>query len=132
MKTLSPQLRKYQRINSLCLIGYILILEAERRYHPTGTMAVLAAVSFSLCFMGLILTAALMLAKKRDEFQRNLLNQALLWGTGITMTITMVWGCLQEFANARPLPAIAIFPVFLIITAFAKVVLFRLNRAGNE
>jgi len=67
-------------------------------------MAVLAAVGFSLCFMGLILTAALMLAKKRDEFQRNLLNQALLWGIGVTMTITIIWGCLQEFANARPLP----------------------------
>jgi hypothetical protein len=52
------------------------------------------------------------LAAEKDEFQRNLLVQCLLAGTGGVLATTTVWGYLEDFARAPHLDLVYVCPIF--------------------
>jgi hypothetical protein len=64
---------------------------------PAGILAVLCAVLMASPLIGFIVIYGLYLAKEKDEFQRTLLVQAMLWGIGVTLTTTTLWGILEKF-----------------------------------
>ena len=73
-----------------------------------------------------------MAARQRDEFQRMLLTQAMIWGICGTLSITTVSGLLDLFTDLPQLPVLSAFPIFLAISMTAKIILFRRNRAADE
>lgn len=52
------------------------------------------------------------LLEETDEFKRAVLAQAMLWGLGVTLAFTTVWGFLEEFASVARFPLYLVFPVF--------------------
>jgi hypothetical protein len=69
-------------------------------YHhlqPTGTLAFLCATLMSLPTIAFIVIYGLYLAGEKDEFQRAVLVQSMLWAIGATLIASIFWGTLEMF-----------------------------------
>jgi peptidoglycan/LPS O-acetylase OafA/YrhL len=82
--------------------------------------------------VAMLVAAAVGLARQRDEFQRKLLTEAMMWGVGGMLAITTVWGLLEVHTSIPKMEILMNFPIFMVITAIAKVVIFRRNPVGSE
>jgi peptidoglycan/LPS O-acetylase OafA/YrhL len=82
--------------------------------------------------VAMLIAAAIGLARQRDEFQRKLLTQAMIWGIGGMLAITTVWGLLEVHTSIPRMDVLLNFPIFIVITAIAKVTLFRRNPIGEQ
>jgi len=71
------------------------------RFHPHGYCAYLLALLPAIALAGFIVTIGLYLAEDKDEFQRDLMVQALLWGLGGVLVFTSAWGSLETFVHIR-------------------------------
>jgi hypothetical protein len=96
------------------------VAESFRFWHLKGLPAYVVAVLPSLPILWFIVEMGRFLAAEKDEFQRNLLVQCLLWGTGGTLAMTTVWGYLEDYAHAPHLNLIFVFPLFCLFMAVAK------------
>lgn len=94
-----------------------------RHLHMTGVWACLLAVVFALPSLAFVAIFGFYLKEEQDEFQRNLWVQALVWGIGATVTITSFWGTLVEFEVVKGLKLMFVFPLFMLITCIARLVL---------
>jgi hypothetical protein len=99
------------------------VVELFQRFHPTGTAAYLLAVLPALPILAMIASIGLYLSEVKDEFQRNLFIQAMVWGIGLTLCVTTVWGCLEQFTNSAHLSLFWIFPMYWFFVALATAAL---------
>jgi len=76
----------------------------------------------------MIITVGLYLTEEKDEFQRNLLVQAMLWGLGGVMAVTSVWGMLESFTNIPHFEPTWTFTVFWILVGISSPFLQRRYR----
>jgi len=67
--------------------------------------------------MAALVVTGLYLAEEKDEFQRQVLIEAMLGGMGITLAGTTVWGYLESMAHSPHLDATWVYPIFWIGTA---------------
>jgi hypothetical protein len=96
----------------LCILFAALAATVFRQLHPAGIPAYLVAILPGLPIVGAIVGTGLYLAEEKDEFQRNLLVQALLGGIGGTLALVTIWGYLEDFAKAPRLDLILVYAVF--------------------
>ncbi len=108
--TNNPAARRYFRRNLITILLYALSLALSisvfLRYHPTGPLAWLLAVLPALPLTGLLAIFGLYLAEEKDEFQRFIGVQSMLWGIGGTLAVTNIWGFLESFVHLRHLKTI--------------------------
>ncbi len=83
-----------------------------RFLHLHGAPAYVAAVLPALPILWVLVETGRFLAVEKDEFQRNLLVQCLLGGTGGTLATTTIWGYLEDFARAPHLDLVWVYPIF--------------------
>ena len=93
------------------------------RHLPTGVPAYLPAILFALMGVAFIVIFGLYLKEEQDEFERAVWVQALLWGIGATLTLITFWGALAEFDLVKGLKSLFVFPLFMLITCIARLVL---------
>jgi hypothetical protein len=86
----------------------------------------------AISMVAMLIAAAICLARQRDEFQRKLLTQSMIWGIGGMLAITTIWGLLEVHTSIPQMDVMLNFPIFVIITAIAKVTLLRRNPASEE
>jgi hypothetical protein len=86
-------------------------------------MAYLPAILLALLGVAFILIFGFYLSEEQDEFQRAIWVQALLWGIGATLTVITFWGSLVEFELVKDLKLMFVFPLFMLITCIARLVL---------
>jgi len=82
------------------------------RYEPTGPAAWALALLPALPLLAVIAIIGVYLHEEADEFIRNVLVEAMLWGMGLTLAIMTVWGFLEIYAETPRLPAFWAFPIF--------------------
>ena len=70
------------------------------RFHPHGLCAYLLALLPAIALTGFIVTIGLYLAEEKDEFQRNLMVDLLLWGLGGVLVFTSAWGSLRRLSTS--------------------------------
>jgi hypothetical protein len=87
--------------------------------HLTGFAAYVVAILPAFPIMGMLVVTGLYLAEEKDDFQRELLVQSLLYGIGLTLATTTTWGYLEDFVHAQHLSMVWIFPMFWIFTGLA-------------
>ena len=120
----SPARRRLIRSTLIGAVVLVLlavgVAESFRFWHLTGFPAYVVAVLPALPILWFIVEMGRFLAGEKDEFQRNLLVQCLLWGTGGTLAATTIWGYLEDYAQAPHLNLIFVFPLFCLIMAIAK------------
>jgi hypothetical protein len=88
------------------------------RYHPTGLLAYVLAVLPALAIVGVIVVVGLYLNEEKDEFQRTVLIQTMLWAMGATMAVCTVWGFLELFIGIPALQLYLVFPMFWAFVGF--------------
>jgi hypothetical protein len=114
--TSNPAVRRYFYRLFTTMAFYVAFLVtavwAFSRYHLTGALAYLLAVLPALPIVGMVVVVGMYLAEEKDEFQRTVLVQSLLWGIGATLSVTTVWGFLENFVQVPHLDLYLVFPLF--------------------
>ena len=88
-------------------------------------MTTVIAVLLAVIYIGLIVNFGLYLAEEKDEFERAVLSQSMLWGVGATMIFTSSWGVLELFDQVRHLNPIYFMLLFCVFMAAARIVIRR-------
>ena len=94
---------------ALTTIGVALLF---KHHTPHGPLAYLLAIIPALTIIAMIVIVGLYLKEETDEFQRNVLVQSMVWGTGVTLSITTLWGFLELFSLAPHFDTYLVFPLF--------------------
>ena len=97
---------------ALCVLFSTVAALVFRLGHPHGVLAYLVAVLPALPIMGALAYTGVYLGEEKDEFQRNLLVQSLLGGTGGILAATTAWGYMEDFAHAPHADLICVYPLF--------------------
>ena len=104
---------------ALCLAFSAAAALGMRHGHVTGVPAyLLAALPAAPIVLALLVTGAY-LVEEKDEFQRNLYIQALLAGIALTLSLTTVWGNLENLVPVPHLDLIWVCPLFWIFVVAA-------------
>jgi hypothetical protein len=124
--------RRYNRrvfwltgLYAVLVIGWALVMKAT---HPPAPVRYLMAVVSAGPAVGTIVALGLYLAEEADEFRRRLLAEAMLWGLGLVMVLTTVWGFVEMFADGPRLLLVLIFPIFSVAMGVAQALLHRRYR----
>ena len=88
--------------------------------HPTGLVVYVLAVLPALPLIGSLAIVGLYIAEESDEFERSILVQSMLWGFGGALSVTTIWGFLEDFANAPHLPIFYVYAFFWIFMGIAQ------------
>lgn len=84
-------------VPSLLLAGLSIWLQHQYGKNLTGLLAVVSVLMASSPYLATIAVAFLYFREERDEFQARMLSGAMLWGIGATLTVTSVWGVMEQF-----------------------------------
>jgi hypothetical protein len=124
--------RRYNRrvlwltaLYGVLVIGFALILKAT---HPVTPIRYAMGLVSAAPAVGTIVALGVYLAEEPDEFRRRLLVEAVVWGMGVVMVLTTVWGFVEIFADAPRLLLALIFPIFSVAMAIAHHLLRRRYR----
>jgi hypothetical protein len=132
----SIAVKRYLRRLALAAGAYILavFLTFHVLYH--GRLPLLAAIGLamipSIPIIGMIVAVGLYLKEEKDEFQRELFIQTLLWGAGGTLALTSFWSFVHLFAHFPPVDGFHVFVIFWVIVGISGAVLNRKHRASDE
>jgi hypothetical protein len=115
-KPQSPAMKRYMSRFIPTMTLYVAVIFSVswifNRFEPTGPAAWALALIPALPILAIIAIMGLYLKEEADEFVRNLLVEAMLWGVGLTLAIMTVWGFLEIYADAPKLPSFWAFPIF--------------------
>jgi hypothetical protein len=98
------------------------------RFHPHGPLAYLLAVLPSVAILGVIVSLGVYLVEEKDEFQRNLMVELLLWGLGGVLVLTSAWGSLETFVHIPHLMPTMTYSLFWIFVGLSAPFLLRKYR----
>lgn len=111
---------------AFCIVLSLAAVMGIRHGHVTGVPAVLLAILPAAPIVLALLVTGAYLLEEKDEFQRNLYIQALLGGIAATLSLTTVWGNLEDLVQAPHLDLIWVYPLFwLFVVAAYPVVWLR-------
>ena len=103
----------------LCVLGSTVAAAAFKLSHPHGVLAYVVAVLPALPIIGALVYTGVYLGEEKDEFQRNLLVQALLGGTGAILARITAWGYMEDFAHAPHMDLVWIYPAFWLFAGIS-------------
>jgi hypothetical protein len=83
--------------------------------HPTGLLIYVLAILPTIPLVASLAVVGFYIAEESDEFERSILVQSMLWGLGGALSISTIWGSLEEFAMA---PHLSIFYVYVFFWFF--------------
>ena len=118
--------RRYVWRLAAAMSGYVLTLLLANYLIDdvglTGAAAIAAVLLPALCVAAVFWALGRLLIEERDEYLRTLLVRQVLVASGITLTVTTLWGFLEEFNLAAHIPSWYIAPLFFIGLGIGAVV----------
>jgi len=90
-----------------------------------GLIVYLFAILPALPILWCLWAVARYLSEETDEFQRRLHVEYLLWGIGGTLSITTVWGYLEDYTRVPHLNLVYVYPIFWLFVGLAMPVVNR-------
>ena len=116
----NPAARRFVYRSLAANASYIVLIVSAalyfHRFHPHGPLAYFLAVLPALAILGVIVSLGVYLVEEKDEFQRNLMVELLLWGLGGVLVVTSAWGTLETFVHIphlQPTMTYALFWIFV-------------------
>jgi hypothetical protein len=133
----TPAKRRYQlrllTASAIYAASLFASLYTLRHLNPSHAFTVVLAIIPSIPIIAMVAIVGFYLKEEKDEFQRDLMIQSLLWGTGCTLAVTSVWGFLEMFSNVPRLPQFYVFVIFWMFVGFADgAVRLRYRGGSNE
>jgi hypothetical protein len=103
--TKNPAVRRFYLRTAATTSSYIvltiLIGLYFYKFRPHGPLAYALAVLPTVAILGNIIAIGLYLIEDKDEVQRSLMVELLLWGLGGVLVFTSAWGSLETFTHFR-------------------------------
>lgn len=116
--------KRYLMQVAAAMASYLACLSLTVRYmrhaHPGRLAACAMAMLPALPVLGVIAVVGVYLTEEKDEYQRTVLVQSILWGMGAAMAVMTVWGFLEIFAGVPHFPTYLAFPLFWVLVAAAS------------
>jgi len=84
------------------------------KFRPHGPLATVLAVLPAVAILGNIIAIGLYLIEDKDEAQRSVMVELLLWGLGGVLVFTSAWGLLETFTHIRHFNPTYTYTVFWI------------------
>ncbi|WP_297506654.1 hypothetical protein [uncultured Caulobacter sp.] len=110
---IGPAMRRYRRRLAGAMLAYCVALMGSlallRGGALTGPLLWIVAAAPAIPILGVLVVMGLYLKEEPDEFERAVHVEAMLWGLGVVLALTTVWGFLS---NAQVVPAPPLFLVF--------------------
>jgi hypothetical protein len=103
---MSPHQRRYLRTFGATLaitaFAEMMMRDAVKNSHLSRPVLYALALLSAVPVVGIIVTIGKYLATEKDEFIRNMVTQALLWGLGVMMVVESIYAFLAVYAWAVP------------------------------
>jgi len=119
--------RRYLQRFIPTMVAYVVFLFFVEWYvhafHPAGALLYALAILPAVPIVGVIVVFGLYLAEEKDEFQRNLIVQSMLWAIGGILALTSVWGFLQMFTRIPHFQPFLAFPLFWLFFGVSSAIL---------
>jgi hypothetical protein len=116
--TKNPAVRRfYSRIaatTSAYIALTVVIALYFYKFRPHGPLAYVLAVLPAVAILGNIIAVGLYLIEDKDEVQRSVMVELLLWGLGGVLVFTSAWGLLETFTHIRHFNPTYTYTVFWI------------------
>ncbi|MEA3030965.1 MAG: hypothetical protein QOG13_2290 [Sphingomonadales bacterium] len=104
----TPAQRAYVRRFVPMMIAYVVILLGavwlKKNVAPSGPVTALLAILSAVPLIGVVWAIGRMLIEERDEYQRLLLARQIIVATGFMLSVTSVWGFLEDFGQVPHVP----------------------------
>jgi hypothetical protein len=100
--------RYQQRVIASALVYAVALCAAVwlfKHHVPAGALRYAVAVAPALPIVGIVASMGLFLKEEDDEFQRTLMIEQVLWGTGGALVLASIWGFLENFGLVDHLEA---------------------------
>lgn len=115
---IGPVMRRYRRRLAIALMTYCVVLMGSiyllHRVDLSGPLLWLVAAAPAIPILGVLVVMGLYLKEEPDEFERAVHVEAMIWGLGVVLAVTTVWGFLSN-ANVVPAPPLfLVFPLFCV------------------
>ena len=113
---IGPVMKRYRRRLAVAMIAYMIALLGSLALLKTGGLAgpllwiVAAAPAFPI--LGVLAVIGLYLKEEPDEFERAIHVESMLWGLGVVLAVSTVWGFLSNAGVVPTPPLFLIFPLF--------------------
>lgn len=128
----SPAGRRYLKRFIPAMIAYaVLIFGASFAFRDpglTGPLAWAIAVAPAVPIVAVIAIMGLYVKEETDEFQRRVLIESMLWGFGVTLTVTTVSGFLEMYVHTPGLQSFWAFPIFCLAMGVSQLFVRRRYR----
>ncbi len=124
--------RRYNRrfFQAMGLYVVLILLSVSLlKHHPAAPLACLLALLPSIPLIASLGFVARYIAEEKDEFERTLLLEGMLWALGGVLAISTVWGLLEMLDGVPRLPVFFIYPAFWMLVGIAHP-LIRLKYRG--
>ncbi len=112
----SPAQKRYLKRFLPTMAAYIVVIfgssYAFSHLHPTGLLAYALAIAPGIPILGVIAVIGLYIAEEKDEFERSVLVESMLWGIGFTIALCTVWGLLENYVGVPRLWVFLVGPIF--------------------
>ena len=135
-RTLSPAVRRYNRRMFVASATYMVTLVSTilviKHLHPSHVIAIVLGIIPAIPIAAIIAIVGFYLKEENDEFQRELLIQALLWASAFTLVTTSTWGLLEMYAKVSPLPSFYVFVLYWFFFGMASIPLRLRYRTGSD
>jgi hypothetical protein len=84
-------------------------------FHPAGALAVLCATVQSLPIIAFIVIYGLYLADEKDEFQKSILVQSMLWAIGVTLAVATFCGSMEKYGQGPRVDIASVQFLFFLV-----------------
>ena len=132
----SPAAKRYLIRLLIAVTTYLIAVFVTMHIFHHGRLELPAAIGLatipSLPIIAIIVIVGLYLKEEKDEFQRELFIQCLLWGTGATLAVTSFWSFLHLFAHVPAVDGFHVFILFWLFVGLSSVPLNRYYRGGGD
>ena len=116
--------RRYNRHFFLAMGLYVVFILLSvfllKHRHPAAPLACLLAVLPALPLIASLGFVAQYVAEEKDEFERTLLLESMLWALGGVLAVSTVWGLLEMLDSFPRLPIFFIYPGFWMLVGLAN------------
>jgi len=102
-------------------IAFLFIAQwAFHHLHPAGIAVYLLAILPALPLLGTLAIVGLYIAEESDEFERSIIVQSMLWGLGGALSVSTIWGFLEDFAKAPHISSFYVYVFFWIFMGISQ------------
>ncbi len=115
---IGPVMQRYRRRLAVAMLAYCVALMGSlallNERTLSGPLLWIVAAAPAIPILGVLVVMGLYLKEEPDEFERAVHVEAMLWGLGVVLAVTTVWGFLSNAQVVPAPPLFLVFPLFCV------------------